>query len=62
MAITISLVALFGTVLVILLRARHLGYGSAFVAAMFGFTLASTGAATLVDQLITAAIQAIENL
>ncbi|MFF0429646.1 hypothetical protein ACFYUJ_35380 [Streptomyces sp. NPDC004520] len=62
MAITISLVALFGAVLVILLRTRHLGYGSAFVATMFGFTLASTGAAALVDQLITTTLQAIENL
>ena len=62
MVITVSLVALFGIALVILLRSRHLGYGSAFVAAMFGFTLASTGAAALVDQLITAAVHAIHNL
>ncbi|MFD5322922.1 hypothetical protein [Streptomyces sp. NPDC127092] len=62
MAITISLVALFGFILVILLRTRHLGYGSAFVAAMFGFTLASTGAATLVNHLISAALNAIQNL
>ncbi|MFI9112756.1 hypothetical protein [Streptomyces venezuelae] len=46
----------------ILLRARHLGYGSAFVAAMFGFTLASTGAATLVEHLIKAALDAVHNL
>ena len=62
MVITVSLVALFGLALVILLRSRHLGYGSAFVAVMFGFTLASTGAAGLVDQLVTATVQAIQNL
>ncbi|MFE1728612.1 hypothetical protein ACFW6X_00390 [Streptomyces bacillaris] len=62
MVITVSLVVLFGVALAILLRARHLGYGSAFVAAMFGFTLASTGAAGLVNQLIGAAVQTIHNL
>ncbi|MFF9591845.1 hypothetical protein ACF1FX_21955 [Streptomyces sp. NPDC014646] len=62
MAITISLVGLFGVALVILLRTRHLGCGSAFVAAMFGFTLASTGAAALVNHLISAIVKAIQNL
>ena len=44
MAMTVSLVALFGLVLFFLLRSKTLGYGSAFIAAMFGFYLASTGA------------------
>ncbi|MGI5356186.1 hypothetical protein ACQI4E_12890 [Streptomyces sp. CA-252508] len=62
MVITISLALLFGIVLVILLRTRHLGYGSAFVAAMFGFTLASTGAAALVTNLISAVLGALSHL
>ncbi|KJY36246.1 MULTISPECIES: hypothetical protein [Streptomyces] len=62
MAVTVSLVALFGLVLFFLLRSRTLGYGSAFIAAMFGFFLASTGAATPINQLAQAVIHAIPNL
>ncbi|MGW3488357.1 hypothetical protein [Streptomyces sp. NPDC001054] len=62
MALTVSLVALFGLVLFFLLRSHTLGYGSAFVAGMFGFFLASTGAATPINQLTTAVIDAIPNL
>ncbi|MEU1779259.1 hypothetical protein ABZ545_07185 [Streptomyces abikoensis] len=62
MAITVSLVALFGLVLFFLLRSKSLGYGSAFIAIMFGFHLASTGASTPVNNLTTAVIHAIGNL
>ncbi|MFB7179035.1 hypothetical protein ACFCYI_15175 [Streptomyces sp. NPDC056257] len=62
MAITISLVALFGLVLYFLLRSGSLGYGSAFTAAGFGFFLASTGAAGPINQMATAIVQAIPNL
>ncbi|MET8505462.1 hypothetical protein ABZV60_12485 [Streptomyces sp. NPDC004787] len=62
MVITISLALLFGIVLVILLRTRHLSYGSAFVAAMFGFTLASTGASALITNLISAVLGALSHL
>ncbi|MFD7163126.1 hypothetical protein [Streptomyces violascens] len=62
MAITVSLVALFGLVLFFLLRGKSLGYGSAFVAIMFGFYLASTGAAGPVNQLSAAVVDAIRNL
>ncbi|MFG3187568.1 hypothetical protein [Streptomyces omiyaensis] len=62
MAVTISLVALFGLVLFFLLRSRSLGYGSAFTAAGFGFFLASTGAAGPINQLANAVIDAIPNL
>ncbi|MGW0930320.1 hypothetical protein [Streptomyces sp. NPDC002644] len=58
MAVSISLVALFGLVLFFLLRSRSLGPGSAFVAAGFGFFLASTGAAGPITQLATAVIDA----
>ncbi|WP_432090544.1 hypothetical protein [Streptomyces sp. NRRL F-5630] len=62
MALTVSLVGLFGLVLFFLLRSHTLGYGSAFIAAMFGFFLASTGAATPINQLATAVIDAIPTL
>lgn len=62
MAITVSLVALFGLVLFFLLRSKTLGYGSALIAAGFGFFLASTGAATPINQLTDSVIQALSNL
>jgi hypothetical protein len=61
-AITISLVALFGLVLFFLLRSKTLGYGSAFVAMMFGFYLASTGASEPMNELTTAVVNAIGDL
>ncbi|WP_406484039.1 hypothetical protein [Streptomyces sp. NBC_01568] len=62
MAITVSLVALFGLVLFFLLRSKTLGYGSAFVAMMFGFFLASTGASGPINELTTAIIKAVSDL
>ncbi|MBZ4016127.1 MULTISPECIES: hypothetical protein [Streptomyces] len=62
MAVTVSLVALFGLVLIFLLRSKTLGYGSAFIAVMFGFYLASTGIAHQVNQLTAAVVDAVHNL
>ncbi|WP_327655638.1 hypothetical protein [Streptomyces sp. NBC_00483] len=62
MALTVSLVALFGLVLLLLLRSKTVGYGSAFVAAGFGFFLASTGAAGPINQLTSAVIEAFQQL
>ncbi|MFD5457295.1 hypothetical protein [Streptomyces olivaceus] len=62
MAVTVSLVLLFGLVLFFLLRGHTLGYGSAFIAAGFGFFLASTGAAAPINQLTGAVITAIQQL
>jgi hypothetical protein len=62
MALTVSMVALFGLVLFFLLRSRTLGYGAAFVAVMFGFYLASTGAATTVNALMSAVVNALPDL
>ncbi|MEU9406164.1 hypothetical protein AB0E08_10720 [Streptomyces sp. NPDC048281] len=61
MAVTVSLVLLFGLVLFFLLRSNSLSAGAAFVAVMFGFFLASTGAAGPITNLTTAVIQAIPN-
>lgn len=60
MAVTISLALLFGFVLFMLLRSKTLGPGSAFVAVMFGFYLASTGAAD--TQLMSAIVNALPDL
>lgn len=62
MAITVSLVALFGLVLYFLLRAGNLTYGSAFIAAGFGFFLASTGAAGPLNRLAQSLIDTASNL
>ncbi|MEU4065882.1 hypothetical protein AB0F25_26265 [Streptomyces wedmorensis] len=62
MVITVSLVALFGLVLYFLLRSGSLTYGPAFIAAGFGFFLASTGAATPINQLTHSVIDALSNL
>lgn len=62
MAVTISLVALFGLVLFFLLRSKTLGYGSAFIAAMFGFFLASTGASGPIKELAAAILTAVSDL
>ncbi|MBZ4322489.1 hypothetical protein [Streptomyces huiliensis] len=62
MAITVSLVALFGLVLFFLLRSKSLGYGSAFIAIMFGFHLSATGAAKPVNDLTTAVVNALSTL
>ena len=59
MAVTVSLVALFGLVLFFLLRSNTLGYGSAFIAVMFGFYLASTGASGPVNELTAAVVDAL---
>ncbi|MFI1465647.1 hypothetical protein [Streptomyces wuyuanensis] len=62
MVVTVSLVALFGLVLFFLLRSNSLGYGSAFIAVMFGFFLASTGASGPINELATAVIDAVGEL
>ncbi|MFF1702393.1 hypothetical protein [Streptomyces sp. NPDC058252] len=62
MAVTISLALLFGLLLIVLIRSGSLKAGSAFVAVMFGFYLASTGASHTVNALMSAVINALPNL
>ncbi|MGW3744690.1 hypothetical protein ACWD62_29910 [Streptomyces sp. NPDC005146] len=62
MFVTVSLVLLFGLVLFFLLRSNTLSWGSAFIAVMFGFFLASTGASGPINELTTAVIEAIPDL
>lgn len=53
MVLTFSADLIFGIALAALIKSRALGGGSAFVAVMFGFFLASTGAAPVLNQLTT---------
>ncbi|MFD9146170.1 hypothetical protein ACFWDF_02700 [Streptomyces diastaticus] len=62
MAITLSLVAILGLILFFLLRSRTLGAGAAFIAAAFGFFLASTGAADPINKLTQSVLDAIPGL
>ncbi|MBA2811810.1 hypothetical protein E0500_031955 [Streptomyces sp. KM273126] len=61
MAVTVSLVLLFGLVLFFLLRSNSLSAGAAFIAVMFGFFLASTGAAGPINDMAAAIVQALPN-
>ncbi|MFD8390521.1 hypothetical protein ACFV2N_15260 [Streptomyces sp. NPDC059680] len=62
MAVTISLALLFGLLLIVLIRSGSLKAGGAFVAVMFGFYLASTGASHTVNTLMRALVAALPNL
>ncbi|MFE6071228.1 hypothetical protein [Streptomyces sp. NPDC056525] len=62
MAVTVSLVVLFGIALFFLLRFKQVSPGSAFTAVMFGFFLASTGAAGPINRLAESLIDAATNL
>ena len=62
MLLTIPLVLAFGLALAFLLRAKTLGFGSAFIAVMFGFYLASTGAAKPLNHLIASVASALLHL
>lgn len=62
MAVTVSLALLFGLLLIVLIRSGSLKAGGAFVAVMFGFYLASTGASHTVNTLMSAVINALPNL
>ncbi|MFJ2174584.1 hypothetical protein ACIOHE_16950 [Streptomyces sp. NPDC087851] len=53
MEITISLVVLLAVGVVLLLRFKAVGAGTAVVVALFGFYLAHTDAADTVNQLVT---------
>ncbi|GAA1131418.1 hypothetical protein [Streptomyces javensis] len=49
MIVSVSTVLLLGAVLGLMLRNRALGPGGATIAALFGFCLASTGAAPAIN-------------
>lgn len=54
MAFSISAVVLFGFLLALLIKFKALGAGSAVVGVLFGYYLARSDAAPMIDQLMTA--------
>ncbi|MGW6270431.1 hypothetical protein [Streptomyces sp. NPDC055060] len=48
MIVTLSAVALFGLLTLVLLRSRHVGPGAALAVFLFGFFTADTGASTAI--------------
>jgi hypothetical protein len=63
-AIQLSLVLLFGVVLVVMIRGGSIKPGPAIVAVLFGFSLATTGAAEPIAsflQSITDSIGSVDN-
>ncbi|MFE9385846.1 hypothetical protein ACFYMO_21890 [Streptomyces sp. NPDC007025] len=61
MAVTLSLVLIFGLLLALLIRHKTLGIGAAIVAVLFGFYLADTDASHTINDLTTAVANAINN-
>lgn len=59
MAVNISLVFVFALILGLLLKSKSVGVGPAFVAAGFGYFLASTGASGPINQLTAALADAV---
>jgi hypothetical protein len=57
MAISISAVVLLAIVLLVLIRSGRLGAWSAVAAVLFGFFLASTGAAPAIHSALSSAAQ-----
>ncbi|MFG2731492.1 hypothetical protein [Streptomyces canus] len=62
MTLTIPLVLLLAVIAGLLLRFRAVGAGAAVVVALFGFYLASTGAADTVNQLVVAVTGALADI
>lgn len=54
MSFSISALLLFGLLLAMLIRSKAVGAGSAIVAALFGFYLSRTPAASAIDQVMAA--------
>ncbi|OIJ89767.1 hypothetical protein [Streptomyces colonosanans] len=60
MAVTISLVVIFGLIVYGLLRDGSLSYAPAFFAVMFGFFLASTGASGPINDITASVIHSLQ--
>ncbi|MGW7443327.1 hypothetical protein [Kitasatospora sp. NPDC054795] len=62
MILSVSLTALSGIALFFLMRHHYVRLGSAVVAALFGYALASTGLHTAIDHLIATIAAALGSL
>ena len=62
MAPSVSALLLFGLFVALLVRFRAVGVGTAIITLLFGFYLASSGAAAPIDQVMTAIADAIHDI
>ncbi|OEV02758.1 hypothetical protein [Streptomyces oceani] len=62
MAISLSLVLLLGIILVMIIRNGSMKTGPAIVAVLFGFFLASTGAAPTINDTMSSIANAINDI
>ncbi|WP_030411925.1 hypothetical protein [Streptomyces sp. NRRL S-1448] len=62
MALTLSAVVVFGILAVVLLRGRHVSFGTALVLFLFGFFVAGTGAYKPIHNLCQAVADALTHL
>lgn len=62
MIVTLSAVALFGVLTIVLIRSRYVGPFPALVVFLFGFFTADTGASTAIRAAIRALINAVSNI
>lgn len=62
MLVTLSAVALFGVLTVVLLRGRYVGPLAALSVFLFGFFTADTGASTAIRAVLSALIDAAHNV
>ncbi|MFI1968164.1 hypothetical protein BLA24_20780 [Streptomyces cinnamoneus] len=62
MVISLSVVLLFGIILVVMVRSNKLKMGPALVAILFGFFLASTGMAPSINRLVSSVAETINNI
>lgn len=62
MVLSVSSVLILAVIVIALLRTGHLRFGPALAALLLGFSLASTGAAPSINQLITTVASTLANL
>jgi hypothetical protein len=60
-AVSISAVVLLGIIVFVLIRSGYLRLGPALACGLFGFFLASTGAAEPINDMTTAIVNALPN-
>ncbi|ARQ70669.1 hypothetical protein [Streptomyces marincola] len=62
MVISFSLALLFGVIMFFMIRGGVIKWGPAIVAILFGFSLASTGAADPIEDFLNGVTDAVDNV
>jgi intracellular septation protein A len=60
--ISFSLALLFGVIMFFMIRGGVIKWGPAIVAILFGFSLASTGAADPIEDFLDGVVEAVDNV